>query len=186
MVKLYFMRHGESHVNIEDQFGSAVGAPNDKGLTSTGRAHARLAGQKALEVGLKPDLIICSPLLRARETAIIVANEIRYPTENIVYSELFVEIQFGELEGSSWNEYWNSGKTYADFHKYKGAETIESLQKRAEKALRFCKYRSEPIILVVSHSAFGRALRRSIENRPYTDEFTNIHALPHAEILHYI
>jgi uncharacterized phosphatase len=153
------------------------------GLTELGKRQALTAGKKAAAAGFACDLILSSPLLRARETAEIIAHEIHYPTENIQTSELLIEIQFGELEGTNWNDYWGSGKSYKDLHNYKGAETLEMLQKRAEKALDYVRSLPQDTILLASHSAFGRAFKRAIANLPYTDEFANNSSLPYGEIL---
>ncbi len=186
MKHLYFVRHGESYINIEDVFATKPGAPNDKGLTAKGKAQAQVAADKAVSTKFKPDLIVCSPLVRARETAEIIANAIDYPLSRIVTSDLVVELQFGELEQTSWNAFWESGKTYYDLADYEGAETIEQLQLRAKKALEYLHSLPEENILVVSHSAFGRALKRAVNDEPYTKEFENKSPLPHAEILEYI
>jgi broad specificity phosphatase PhoE len=186
MKKLYFVRHGESYINIEDVFATKPGAPNDKGLTSRGKAQAHAGADKAAARHFKPDLIVSSPLLRARETAEIMARTLGYPLHEIVISDLVVELQFGELEQTSWNAFWESGKTYHDLANYKGAETIEQLQNRAERALDYLKSLPQDTILVVSHSAFGRALKRAVDHEPFAREFENKSPLPHAEILEYL
>ncbi|MGB4966817.1 MAG: histidine phosphatase family protein [Candidatus Saccharimonadales bacterium] len=186
MKKLYFVRHGESYINIEDVFATKPGAPNDKGLTSRGKAQAQAGADKAAARHFKPDLVVASPLVRARETAEIIARTLGYPLHKIVISDLVVELQFGELEQTSWNAFWKSGKTYHSLADYEGAETIEQLQKRAERALAYLRSLPKENILVVSHSAFGRALKRAIDHESYTLEFKNKSSLPHGEILEYI
>jgi uncharacterized phosphatase len=183
---LYFIRHGESYVNIEDEFASSVGAKEDKGLTDTGKQQALVAAEQAKADGFRCDLLVCSTLLRAKQTAEIMAAHIDYPLDKIRYSDLLIEIQFGELEGRPWNEYWQAGHTYADLDKVKGAESLEMLQQRAEKALEFLHNLPEDDILIASHSAFGRALKRVIAGLPYNDEFIHGDSLPFAQILQLI
>lgn len=182
MKHLYYVRHGESFINILDVFASKVGVPNDKGLTDTGQKQALEGAKHAKEIGLKPDIVFSSPLKRAQETAIILAKEIGYPEKDIVTSDLFLEMQYGELEGTPWMAFWESGKTYKDLPLYKGAETLEAMQLRAKKALDYLQSRPEETILVVSHSAYGRALRREVEGKPYSDEFENHTELPHGKV----
>lgn len=182
MKHVYFVRHGESVINVSDVFASKVGAKNDKGLTKTGHKQALLGAQLANELGLKPDLIITSPLKRAQETATIIAARLGYSPEDIVVNKLFVEMQFGELEDTPWSAYWESGKTYKNLGEFAGAETLEAMQQRAKKALEFLKSRQEDTILVVSHSAFGRALKREVATLTASDEFKNSRSLPHGEI----
>lgn len=181
MKHLYYARHGESFINIRDIFATKLGTENDLGLTELGEQQALQEGKKAAADGLKIDLMVSSPLPRARETAEIIAREIGYPPKDIVISDLFIEIQYGELEGTSWSAWWKAGNTYADLGKFAGSETMETLQQRAQKAYEYLQSLPDENILVVSHSAFGRALRRVVNGQPYTDEQSI--SLTHGEII---
>ncbi|MBP9853149.1 MAG: putative phosphatase [Patescibacteria group bacterium] len=186
MKKIYYARHGESFINVEDVFSSRPGTPLDKGLTPTGIQQARDGALHAKEKGIKFEYIVCSTSRRAHETAEIIAEIFGYPIGDIEYSDDFIELQFGELEGAPWNAFWESGKTYHDLSNYKNAETIELLQKRAAKALAYVQSLPYESVLVVSHSGFGRAFRRALHNEPYTLEFTmdkSTKSLPHGELL---
>ncbi len=185
MKRLFFTRHGESQTNLGNMWGNTIGAKNDLPLTDAGRQQALETAQNAKAAGLKPDRIVCSPLARARETAAIIARELGYPLEAIEYNDLFVEVQVGELEDTPFFDYWDH-HTYADLGKFNGAETIEALQHRAAQALAYVHSLPEDDILIVSHSCFGRALKRVITDRPYTEEFTHGEPLPYAEILQLI
>lgn len=183
MHSLYYVRHGESYINTEDVYTDGHGGIVDLGLTATGRQQALAGTIHAKAAGLKPDLIICSPLLRTRETAAIIASELGYPLDRIEYNDQLVEVRFGQLGGMTYKEFVQH-YTYADLDKFEDAETIEAAQKRAADALEYVKSRPEKTILIVSHSCFGRAFRRAIDGRPYTDEFlpTTL-PLPYGEIL---
>jgi phosphohistidine phosphatase SixA len=59
-VRLYLVRHAEA----------ARGEPDDlRPLTAAGRDAARALGARLAAKGVRPDAVLCSPLLRARETA---------------------------------------------------------------------------------------------------------------------
>jgi phosphohistidine phosphatase len=59
-VQLYLVRHAEA----------ASGEPDElRPLTSQGREAARALGRRLVETGVRPDAVLTSPLLRARETA---------------------------------------------------------------------------------------------------------------------
>jgi phosphohistidine phosphatase len=79
-VKLYLVRHAAA---------SDV-APSDaaRELTKEGREESRVAGAALLKAGTKPEQILTSPLLRARQTAEIVARELKFQNEVAVFDEL--------------------------------------------------------------------------------------------------
>jgi phosphohistidine phosphatase len=59
-MRLVIVRHAEA----------AAGHPDElRPLTADGRAQARRLGADLREAGLAPDAVVCSPLLRARQTA---------------------------------------------------------------------------------------------------------------------
>ena len=59
-MRLVIVRHAEA----------AAGQPDElRPLTSVGRDQARRLGERLRADGLAPDAVVCSPLLRARETA---------------------------------------------------------------------------------------------------------------------
>jgi len=59
-VRVYLVRHAEA----------APGEPDDlRALTPEGRRAARDVGERLAAEGVRPDAVISSPLLRARETA---------------------------------------------------------------------------------------------------------------------
>lgn len=182
MKRLYFTRHGESQTNLGNLWGNTVGAANDLPLTDLGRQQALETGLAAKTAGIKPDRILCSPLLRTRETAAIIARELGFAPEDIEYSDLLVEVQVGELEDTPYFDYWDK-YTYADLGKFKGTETIEKLQQRAARALAYAQSLPDDDILIVAHSCFGRALRRVVAGEPYTHEFTHGESLPYATIM---
>ena len=65
MGHIYFIRHGESQWNVEDKICGATDVP----LTKKGHEQAILTGKKFLELGYTADEILCSPLVRAADTA---------------------------------------------------------------------------------------------------------------------
>lgn len=150
MKKLYFIRHGQSELNVSGHFAGITDTP----LTAHGRAQAKTAGQKAKTLQL--DYIVSSPLSRALETAQIIAGEIGYPTEKVHVNKLFIERDFGELEGKPWSPDLN-------LDGISDIETHDTILERAALALQFLQeLDGVHNILVVSHGSFGRALRSLI------------------------
>jgi phosphohistidine phosphatase len=64
-VQLYLVRHGEA----------APGEPDElRALTAEGREAARALGERLADDGVRPDAVLTSPLLRARETGEAIAR----------------------------------------------------------------------------------------------------------------
>ena len=70
MIELYLMRHGIA----ADLGEGGVFQDSDRPLTMEGRAKMKQAAAGIRELGLKFNLILTSPLLRARQTAEVVAE----------------------------------------------------------------------------------------------------------------
>jgi phosphohistidine phosphatase len=71
-MEIYLLRHGIA----EDR--SATGKDADRRLTDEGRAKLRRVLERAHQGGVRPSLILSSPLRRALETAEIAARELGY------------------------------------------------------------------------------------------------------------
>ncbi len=87
-----FLRHGESVGNAESRWQGQSDFP----LTEKGRAQARALAERWQKEEMKFDLIISSPLGRARETAEIIASALNL---NIEFDPLWLERDIGEMEG---------------------------------------------------------------------------------------
>jgi broad specificity phosphatase PhoE len=92
-----FLRHGESVGNAEARWQGQ----SDYMLTEKGRAQARLLAQRWKSEEVKFDLIITSPLVRARETAEIVASALGL---NVHLDPILLERNIGEMEGLTMEE----------------------------------------------------------------------------------
>lgn len=90
-MKLYVTRHGETPINARHQVSGLVDVP----LTETGRLQARELAQKTLDRPI--DLIISSPLQRARETAQAVAAVKQIP---ILIEPQLHELDYGRFDGT--------------------------------------------------------------------------------------
>src|SRR5262252_2962584 len=71
-MELYLLRHGVA----EDR--AATGRDADRRLTEEGREKLRRVLERAHVVGVRPSLILSSPLRRALETAEIAGRELGY------------------------------------------------------------------------------------------------------------
>ena len=167
MKYLYFVRHGLSEMNKQNQWSGHTDSP----LSPEGHEQAKNAGLTAKQQGLYFDLIVTSPLQRAHHTAKHIATHLGYPHENIMVNDLFKERHFGSLEGTNALSLLIGARYLLDessIDKHEGVETLIELQKRANKAFQYLQSLEHDTVLVVSHGAFGRALYRSAHNLPLT------------------
>lgn len=174
MNRLYFIRHGESQGNERRIFTGRLDLP----LNELGRAQAKLAAEQAKTLAI--DRIISSPLVRARQTAEIIASNIDYPKQNIILSELLMERDYGDLHG----------KTYAaadglDYETVPNIETTPQLVQRATRAIEFLKQQPGNI-LVVAHGTIGRVLRQSLLDQTDAVEVPIEQEIPNAVIVQWI
>ena len=91
MKTLYLARHAKSSWKYPklDDF--------ERPLNKRGRKSAPLMGEILHKLKVSPDLIISSPANRAATTARIMAAKIRYPLEDIQYSESIYEFSESAL-----------------------------------------------------------------------------------------
>jgi len=182
MKHLYFARHGQTVLNVEEKFAGQIETP----LTETGRKQAAAAGKSLKEQAIKIDLIVSSPLGRAHDTAKLIAEQIDYPLDSIKTNALFMERSFGILENTLGDEFYGV-YSYQDMDNTPGAETFEQLYTRSIEAHEYLKTLDADTILVVSHGAFGRAFRRSLQGEPHTAEYVNPFVrIKNAEVIKFI
>ena len=80
-MRLYLLRHAIA----ED----GVGMPDaERQITQEGRKKLRKVLERAREAGVRPDFILSSPYVRARQTARIAVEELRYEGELIESADL--------------------------------------------------------------------------------------------------
>lgn len=149
MKHLYFCRHGEAELNVQQRWAGSSETP----LTAEGVRQAKEAGKEARE--FKIDYIVASPLSRAYDTAKIIAEAIGYPIDQIDTNSLLVERHFGSLEMQPWTPDFNMDGV-AD------AETEDSVRERVRAFLKHLETVSADNILVVSHGHIGRVMRNEI------------------------
>lgn len=79
MKTLYLIRHAKSDWSDESL------SDFDRPLNKRGLKDAPLMGSHLADKGIHPDLIISSPALRAKTTALTIAQALSYPHESIHY-----------------------------------------------------------------------------------------------------
>jgi probable phosphoglycerate mutase len=115
-------------------------------LTEKGREEARLLGQQLAHVPV--DLCVHSRFDRTRETAAIALGGRGVP---FVVEPLLDDIDVGELEGQTLEEYrsWKREHTRADA--FPAGESLDDAAQRYARAFRHLLARPERTILVLCH-----------------------------------
>jgi broad specificity phosphatase PhoE len=159
------LRHGQTNWNIDFRLQGVTDIP----LNETGIAQARIAGQviaKSAQEGNSWDLILSSPLSRARDTAVMVSEALGI--SGISVEQLLLERSFGEAEGLS-HEEWKA--KYDDTNHVPGGETLEQLEARAWILLqRLLDQHEGKRVLTVSHGALIRTLLRLVSKGEFPRE----------------
>ena len=93
MGHVYFVRHGQTVWNVENKICGVTDSP----LTALGHEQAQALGRKVLAEGLRADAILCSPLTRARDTAMEIAAITGLP---VTVEPRLIEQNFGKWEGT--------------------------------------------------------------------------------------
>lgn len=151
-MNIFLLRHGETNWNQEGRLQGRTDIP----LNQNGRSQIRHSAEILAELSPGIDLIFSSPLSRARESAEIVADRLKYNKADILVESLLTERCFGTGEGLSAAE---RNQKYPDGI-YPGMEPLEDLFKRAHSAFDQIMILSgnKQNILVAAHGAILYAI----------------------------
>jgi broad specificity phosphatase PhoE len=188
--EIYFVRHGETEWN---NLGLSQGSKNDIELNNKGELQAQKTGiylhDKRLESG-NFDLILSSPLKRAKKTAKIIAKEVGY-TNKIIYLDELIEGDLGltaigktnqeMMDDAFYDEFYKLMEEYSKkdkidrlesmngeypnvfIEKYK-IESFENVRSRVKVIIDYIKNCSHKKIIIVSHNGTIDWINRAILN----------------------
>lgn len=174
-MKLYVTRHGETAWNKENKVCGRTDLP----LNETGREQARETGLKLR--GVHFDRVVCSPMVRARETARLICEGRDVPVEH--YGAL-IEQDYGVCEGvDRFDEGFLSHKrNFADG--YPGGESHMMLAKRVYRFIEELAARCpEESVLMVCHGGVCRVVESYFH--PMTNEEFFKFAMHNCEVRFY-
>lgn len=141
-------RHGQTDWNVNFLLQGVTDIP----MNETGIEQVKLAA-KAMQKD-DWDLILTSPLGRARQTAEIISDHFGF--DEIVEQELLIERSFGEAEGLS-HEQWR--EKYSNLDEIPGGESRTQLAIRSQLLLdTVAKQFEGKRVLAVSHGALIRTV----------------------------
>jgi len=117
--EIYLIRHGETEWN---KLGLRQGSRNDIPLNKEGKKQAILTGKYLADYRINDknfDQVLCSPLVRASETAKIICKKIKYNIDDIKYFDELVENDSGLLSIGKTIDELQKDKFYNDFFKFR-------------------------------------------------------------------
>lgn len=146
-IKVYLVRHGQVNHNLYKKYSR-----EDEHLNKTGIEQAEQL--KEIIKDIDYELIISSPLIRAKHTAEI----INFKNKKILIDERLKERDPGSLSGQSVDvtdrdEYWN----YYSIIQYGTSENIQLFFERINNFLIDLKNQDYEKIIIVAHSGVTKA-----------------------------
>ena len=165
MIHIIYTRHGQTDWNIADKIQGQVDIPlNEVGIKQAHELADKLKDRKI-------DLIFCSPLSRAVDTATIVRGDRNIP---IIQDSLLLEEYYGDMEGKTRMDNPNylshrrsiikrypNGESYLDVY-HRVATFFEKIKKEYDGKVS--------AILIVAHGGMSRVVNayfKDMENEEF-------------------
>ena len=153
-VRLLLARHGQTEWHRDNRYVSRT----DIGLSETGHKEAQMLAHRAAEES--PDLILCSPLKRARMTARPAAEACGVDFE---IDERLRELDFGEWEGKTFAEIREETPDLPELFQESAKHGFPGGEPLSEGAGRFLKVFTDlhgshggKTVLIVTHNTLLR------------------------------
>jgi len=160
-LKIFLLRHGETEWSVLGKLQGHTDIP----LSERGMNQIDSVGDFFVRTNEKIDVIITSPLIRAKKSAEIVAYKIGYPVDNIITEANFIERCFGRAEGLNPEE----RKTNLEGIDW-NAESVHDLCKRADAINKYVNEYFGKTLLVTAHGSIIKAILLSLTKGLYSYE----------------
>ncbi len=159
----YFVRHGQTVWNVENKICGAT----DIELTPLGHEQAIETGKKILEMGIEADMILTSPLVRAKETARHISEVTGIPMK---VEPRLIEQNFGRYESTPRDgaEFHEAKKDMAS--RFGSGESMLQMAQRIYNLLDDIKAQDKTYILV-AHNGIVRIVEsyfREMDNEEFS------------------
>jgi len=158
--RISLLRHGTTTANLEKRFAGRTDEP----LHPEGVAQITALAESLATAAVAPvDAVVCGPLARTRQTAMIIADRLGAP---VAVDPRFTEIDIPHWDGltkteitARFGDQYPTWLAAPDRFQVPGCETIEAVQKRAVAAVEelFTAHAGQHV-LVVSHLIVIRAI----------------------------
>ena len=155
-MRLFAARHGQTQWNVDNKICGVTDVP----LTEEGWAQARALAEKTVDLEL--DLVICSTILRAKQTASAVAEKLHIP---VIEDPRLVEQNYGIYEGMDRKTpgFLENKRHFAV--RYPGGESMMDVAHRVYGLLEelLQKYPDKRVLLIC-HGGVCRLIRTYFED----------------------
>lgn len=167
-MKIYYVRHGQTDWNLAKKM---QGGQTEKPLNETGIEQAKET-RKELE-NVKYDIIICSPMHRAEQTAEIINQDRNVP---IIVDERIRERKLGELEGHDITEEMeNKIWDYELNYQIPSGENLHDFEKRILDFFEDIKQKyADKTVLIVAHGGVAKVIKAHLYGMPESKNLSEI------------
>lgn len=174
MKSFIFVRHGQSEANA-----NGIIADAHPPLTEEGIEQARRTAHEIRGLGITK--VVCSPYLRAQQTAETIAGELGIELKDIEILEDLKERGLGVLEAKPRE---HEGIWYFSDDESEGIERRADLYERMKRCLDQLAERAEgEKLLVVGHSVSGFYLLQAAAGKNSVDNFDALEMMKNADYI---
>jgi broad specificity phosphatase PhoE len=166
MALVILVRHGQTDENISGRISGQGPTP----LNARGQEQAQLAAE--VLTGLGVTHIFSSPLIRARQTAAIVAERLQKPIEDIADLR---EVGYGDWEGKMFGEMRSDPIAHQVFHDpgsvvFPHGESLRDVQQRGVQVIESVRCtHPQGVLVLVSHGDVIRTALAHYLGMPFNE-----------------
>ena len=177
-MKIYYVRHGQTDLNLAKKM---QGGGTEKELNETGISQAYNTKKELKNV--KYDLVICSPMKRAKQTAEIINEGRDIP---IITDERIRERKLGEYEGRDVTEEMeNNIWDYKLNYNIPNGENLHDFENRINEFFDDIKEKYyDKTILIVAHGGIAKVIKSHLYGMPESQNLAEI-SMNNCEIIEF-
>ena len=167
-MKIYYVRHGQTDWNLARKM---QGGETEKELNSTGIEQAKQT-KKELE-NAKYDIVICSPMHRAIQTAEIINKD---KNVQMITDERIRERKLGDYEGRDVTEEMeNNIWDYKLNYNIPNGENLHDFEKRIDEFFDDIKEKyHDKSVLIVAHGGIAKVIKAHLYGMPESQNLAEI------------
>ena len=175
-MKIYYVRHGQTDWNLARKM---QGGQTERELNKTGIKQAEETKRKLENIDY--ELVICSPMNRAKQTAEIIMKNKNVP---LIIDERLRERKLGVLEGETITE--ECEKQIWDYkldYKINGGESLSEFEQRILNFINNIKKKyNNKTILIIAHGGVAKVIKAHLYGKPKSENL-NDYGMENCEII---